>query len=124
MHELGLAQGILEIARRYVPDSDAPRAGAVRVQVGQRVGVVVDSLVFCFEGITRGTPWENARLVVAVIPAVAGCSACRAEFPAEPPVFECPECGSRDLKLLAGDELRVQEIDLADEPAAATVEVP
>ena len=117
MHELGLAQSILEIAESHVPAERARLARVVRVRVGRLVGVVVDSLEFCFEGIVRGTPWAGARLEVTVVPVVCACAACRGEFAAEEPVFACPECGSREIRLLAGDELSVREIELDDERA-------
>ena len=117
MHELALAQGILEIAQRYVPAERAGAARVVRVRVGKMVGVVVDSLVFCFEGIVRETPWERARLEVTVVPVVCACAACREEFSADEPVFACPECGSRGITRLSGDEFTVREIELDDEPA-------
>lgn len=117
MHELGLAQEILEIAESHVPAERAVDARVVRVRVGKMVGVVVDSLVFCFEGIVRETPWERARLEVTVVPVVCACAACREEFSADEPVRVCPECGSREMKLLSGDEFTVREIELDDEPA-------
>ena len=53
MHELGVAQEILDIVRRYVPDTEAARVRDVRVRVGELAGVVADSLEFCFSASWR-----------------------------------------------------------------------
>jgi hydrogenase nickel incorporation protein HypA/HybF len=64
MHELGCAEGIFEIVRRYVPLPQAPAVREVRVRVGDGAGVLADSLAFCFEAIVAGTPWASARLLI------------------------------------------------------------
>lgn len=38
MHELSIAQGILDIIGQYVPEGQAPEVRAVRVRVGQMAG--------------------------------------------------------------------------------------
>jgi Zn finger protein HypA/HybF involved in hydrogenase expression len=52
-----------------------------------------------------------------VVPVVCACAACREEFSADEPVLACPECGSRGITRLSGDEFTVREIELDDEPA-------
>jgi hydrogenase nickel incorporation protein HypA/HybF len=69
MHELGLAQGILDIVSEHVPEGRAGDVRAVRVRVGALAGVVVDSLEFCFGAIVAGTPYAAAVLDVEPCPA-------------------------------------------------------
>jgi len=64
MHELGLAHGIFDIVREYVPISRAPAVRSVRVRLGSRANVVSESLDFCFGAIVAGTPYRHAFLTL------------------------------------------------------------
>ncbi len=115
MHELGIAQGILDIIQQYVPKEQAPGVQWVRVRVGQMAGVVADSLEFSFEAIVADTPWQTARLAIDKVPAVAHCSRCDRRFEIDEAAFICPACGSTGIQLISGTELQVVEIEMADE---------
>ena len=45
------------------------------------------------------------------VPAVLNCTACTREWTLERPPFRCPTCGSRDVEVVAGNELEVESID-------------
>ena len=64
MHELSVANSILDIVCRHVPAAQGPLVRAVRVCVGDGAGVLPDSLEFCFEAIVAATPYASARLAV------------------------------------------------------------
>ncbi|HUL75159.1 MAG TPA: hydrogenase maturation nickel metallochaperone HypA [Vicinamibacterales bacterium] len=64
MHELGLANNILDIVRQYVPAERACAVRSVRVRVGDLAGVVPDSLAFCFSAIVIDTPYDRASLAI------------------------------------------------------------
>lgn len=114
MHELGLAQGVLDIVRQHVPEAAAGAVRQVRVRVGTMAGVIPDSLVFCFDAITAGTPFALATLTVDHVPPTAHCAACGITFPVRPPASPCPGCGSHRVALVSGRELQVVEVELAD----------
>lgn len=68
MHELGVAQSILDIVRAYVPAEKGAAVREVRLRVGDRAGVLVESLEFCFGVAVAGTPYESAVLAVDRVP--------------------------------------------------------
>jgi len=108
MHELGLAMEVV--------DSVAERAGGARVkrvvlEVGALTAVLPDSLRFCFDLTTEGTSIEGATLDIRRTPGRARCRACEAELVLERPFGQCA-CGGSDLDWLAGDELRIIEVEL------------
>ena len=114
MHELGLAQSILDLVRQHVPDADLPSVRAVRVRVGAMAGVVADSLEFCFSAILTGTPCAGAYLAIEPVPAQARCRACAAEFALRTPVFQCPSCRGTAVEMVSGRELQVVDVELED----------
>ena len=115
MHELGIAQNILEIVRQSVPEEQAPDVKWIRIRVGQLSGVIPDSLRFCFSTLVGETNMRQAGLAIEQVPTVSRCNDCRHQFQIEDMAFVCPECKSADLELISGRELQVVEIELTDE---------
>ncbi len=115
MHELGIAQNILQIVQQAVPENQAAAVRFIRIRVGQLSGVVPDSLEFCFAAITNETAMERARLDIVKVPIISECKDCRNRFQMDDFSFSCPACNSVNLELISGRELEVMEIELADE---------
>lgn len=119
MHELSIAQSILEIAERHLPPDRGQRVTAVRLKVGELAGVVEESLLFCFGAITAGTRLEGASLDIERVPLSARCGRCTLSFAVRNSTFLCPSCGSGDLVVTGGRELQVTEIELQDHHSEA-----
>jgi hydrogenase nickel incorporation protein HypA/HybF len=115
MHELGVAQNILEIVQQSVPENQAKAVREIRLRIGQLSGIVPDSLDFCFTAIINGTDMQQARLAIEQIPTMSQCKECNHRFGIEDWVFSCPVCRSPNLELISGKELEIVEIELADE---------
>lgn len=115
MHELGIAQGILDIVTRYVPEGRASTVRTVRVRVGAMAGVVADSLEFCFSAIVRDSAFPEARLEIEPVPTRGNCAACGSSFEIPGAFFLCPACGGGDVRLVSGRELDVVDIEVAED---------
>ncbi|MDD5542577.1 MAG: hydrogenase maturation nickel metallochaperone HypA [Acidobacteriia bacterium] len=115
MHELSIAQNILEIVQQSLPPEPAPPVKCVRLKIGEMAGVVTDSLEFCFSVLISDTTMGGAKLEIESVPVMANCKTCGNDFRVEDYVFACPSCSSSDLEVLSGRELQVVEVELADE---------
>jgi hydrogenase nickel incorporation protein HypA/HybF len=115
MHELGIAQNILEIVRQSVPDKQVAFVRWIRIRVGQLSGVVPDSLEFCFQAVVSETEMQKASLAIEQVPTIFQCKKCVSRFKAKDLEFLCPSCGNPDLEIISGKELEVVEIELAEE---------
>lgn len=115
MHELAVAQEILALVQRHVPEAQALAVRTVRVRVGELAGVVPESLDFCFGAIVAATPWQQATLAIERVPARARCLACGAVFATSVPGSGCPRCAGGRVQMIAGDELHVDAVDLDDD---------
>ncbi len=69
MHEVGIAEAILDAVRTEMKPYPAARPAKVAVKVGAMSGVDCNSLAFCFEVITRGTTFEKLVLALEESPA-------------------------------------------------------
>ncbi len=112
MHELSIADAIVQIALRHARGRPV---AAVEVSVGHLRQVVPSSLQFAFELLTNGTRLEGARLDVHEVTPLGRCRACETESDLHDFPLRCEECGGLELELLAGEELQVEAIELDEE---------
>jgi hydrogenase nickel incorporation protein HypA/HybF len=112
MHEMSIAQSLVDILREEMVKNNARALKSVRLHVGQMSAVVPDSLSFCFNVITKETELEGAELVMEVIPIEGLCRECKETFLIEDYAFECPHCGSKEIKTISGQDLSIVEIEV------------
>jgi hydrogenase nickel incorporation protein HypA/HybF len=115
MHELAIAQNILEIVQQSVPEEKVQWVRWIRMRIGPLSGIVADSLDFCFEAIVNETKMQKARLAIEQAPMILRCRNCQNEFQTNDLAFLCPACQSSKLELISGKELDIIEIELIDE---------
>ena len=117
MHELSIAQNILDIVQQYVPPDQQNIVKAVRLKVGDLAGVVPDSLEFCFAAITTETRFKDVSLVIERTPFTLFCRSCQSTSSNEAGIVLCPACGGSETTVVSGTELQVCEIELQNESA-------
>jgi hydrogenase nickel incorporation protein HypA/HybF len=110
VHELGIATEIVALAGEA--SGGGARVHRIVVEVGRLSTVLPDALRFCFDLAAAGTAAEGAVLDIVEVPGRAACRACGAEVALERPFGRCA-CGSSDLEWLAGEELRITEMEVA-----------
>src|SRR6185369_9675906 len=95
---------------------DAARANAarsiraVRVELGALAHVEPDALAFCFDAVTRGSVADGARLEILRKEGAAWCLPCAARVALPRLGDACPRCGSYQLQIVEGEEMRVVDI--------------
>lgn len=112
MHEMSIAEGIVDIALDTMKNNDGTVVHAVRLRLGAMSGIEPDALLFCFEAVTKGTAAEGAELVIEHVPLKAKCLDCLTEFVVEGYRFICPACQSTTVTTVTGRELQVLSIDM------------
>ncbi len=117
MHELSLAQNIVDIVQEHVPPDRAHAVTSIKLRIGQMSGVVADSLEFCFTAITSATPLSSAKLQIEQIPFTLQCSMCSKKFVSQFGEALCPKCGAEKTEVIGGTEMQIVEIELLDDPA-------
>lgn len=115
MHEMSLAEGVLQIvedAARKAGDDGFARVKTVFIEIGQLSSVEPDSMRFCFDAVTRGTLAEGARLEVIEVPGEGWCFTCSKTVPLAVLYDPCPACGSYPVQATGGTEMRVKELEV------------
>jgi hydrogenase nickel incorporation protein HypA/HybF len=112
VHELSIAQAIVDVAVRHAGSS---RVARVWVQVGHLRQVVPAALEFSFELCSHGTPVEGAALELEVIPVAVTCRRCAAASEPDGFPLTCAVCGGLDVEVVRGEELQVESLELEQE---------
>jgi len=107
MHEMSITRSMLEIVEREMARSGMKALRKLKVRVGELTAVEPESLRFCFDAATRGTPFEGATLEVEDVPLKGRCLGCGAEFRITAFDYRCPVCGAAAMERVSGDELDI-----------------
>jgi hydrogenase nickel incorporation protein HypA/HybF len=109
VHELAIVEGVVDAVAERLPGAQVT---CVRLEIGALSGVVADSVRFCFELATEGTYLQGARLEITEPAGECRCRVCGQTFHPDMPIMVCP-CGSADITVLAGQELKITSVMVA-----------
>ena len=112
MHEISLAEGMRQIVVAQARAHGFTAVRVLRLEIGRFAGVEKVALAFCFEVVMRGSPAEGARLEMIDLPGVAMCYDCLREVRIDDRLDPCPLCGGGRLVPVAGDEMRIRDMEV------------
>lgn len=112
MHELSLSESVLQILEDGARTEGYTRVLTVWLEVGELAAVDPQAMRFTFDAVSAGTLAQDARLEIVAVPGRARCKPCAAEVDVSSRFDACPRCGSHALQLIAGQELRVKELEV------------
>jgi len=112
MHEMALAEGILQLVEETALREHAQRVKLVVLEIGQLSTVEPEALKFCFDAVTKGSIANDAALEIVHVPGVGWCMECAATLPMQELFGACPQCGGYQMQATGGTEMRVKEIEI------------
>lgn len=115
MHELSIANSILDIVLNEKKTKKLPDIKAVGLRIGALSGILPDALEFSFDAIKKETLLENTVLKISVISVSAICKNCGENFPVEDLVFSCQKCNSTSIEVDKGQEMDITYLDIEND---------
>jgi hydrogenase nickel incorporation protein HypA/HybF len=112
MHELSVTESILHIATEHAQKASAQKVTAVFLVLGRLSSIVDDSVQFYWDALSEGTICEGAQLHFQRIPAKLLCLDCGMTYEIDRDLTPCPGCAGNRIKVVAGDEFRVDSIEV------------
>jgi hydrogenase nickel incorporation protein HypA/HybF len=112
MHELSVAQALVEQIEAIVREQHADAATAFRLRIGPLSGVVPELLANAFSLAAAGTAAEHALMDLVDAPVRVCCQTCGAETEAAMNRLLCGACGDWHTQLVSGDELILESVEL------------
>jgi hydrogenase nickel incorporation protein HypA/HybF len=112
MHEMALCEGVVNLVEDEARKQPFIRVKSITLELGVFGHVAPDAMLFCFEAISRGTIADGARLIIDRIQGAGWCPDCDKTVPLPARFAACPDCGRSRVRMTAGDELRVRELEV------------
>jgi len=109
---MSLAESIRGIIEDQARSQGFTTVRKVRLEIGRFAGVEKPALAFCFDAVMRGSPAEGAALEMIDLPGRAMCYDCMKEVEFEGRLDPCPLCGGTMLMPVAGDEMRIKDMEV------------
>ena len=115
MHELSIANSLVEIATEQARAAGAETIQAINLRIGALSCVHQSALEYSYELITKDTMLEGSTLNIVDVPVSIYCPDCDKEV--ELPgiqKFRCPQCDTPSADIRQGKELEIDSIIIAE----------
>jgi hydrogenase nickel incorporation protein HypA/HybF len=110
MHEMSLAESILQIVDEAARSRGFGQVKAIRLEIGALSGVEIEALSFCLDVVLRHSVADGARLELQRLPGQGQCLACGNTVEISALYDACPDCGSYQVHATGGTEMRVKDL--------------
>ncbi|RZN12657.1 hydrogenase maturation nickel metallochaperone HypA [Bradyrhizobium genosp. SA-3] len=112
MHEMAICLGIIQIVEEEVRHRSFSRVRSVCLELGALSHAAPEAIRFCFAVVATRTVAEGAVLNIVELPGVAWCMSCSKSVEIARRGERCPCCGSYQLQVTAGEQMRVKELEI------------
>lgn len=111
MHELSIAQFMVEEASRAAGSVGARTVRSVTARIGVLAGVVPQALVFSWDIAAEGTICAGSSLLIDEVPIRVRCPQDGQVHTLSQPRFRCPVCDAPTTDLVSGRELELASLE-------------
>lgn len=111
MHELGVLNSMIHTIERIIKEQELTEVKKLVIEVGELSGIVPRYLEQSWPAAAYKTFMESTELELIVIPGIVKCRSCGCIFNAVYNDLSCPDCGSRDMEILEGNDIIIKEIE-------------
>ena len=112
MHDLSMAQNILEMALDQAEQYNGKRISALVVKLGKANHVKPDSLEFCLREAAKGTIAEKATMQIEALEPTTKCRDCNNAFSIQRKEKICRSCGSENLETFTDSDALLERVEL------------
>jgi len=112
MHEMSLAEGIIQLIDDSAAKNQFQRVKTVWLEIGQLAGVEAEAMRFCFDAVARGGIADGATLEIIATPGLGRCYDCNQTVAVAARYEPCPQCGGYSVEVTGGTEMRVKELEV------------
>jgi len=110
MHELGVLNSMVHTIERIIKEENLTQVQKLVIEVGELSGIVPRYLEQCWPAACYKTFMEDTELELIVIPGIVKCRSCGRVFNAVYSDLSCPDCHSKDMEILKGNDMIIKEI--------------
>ena len=115
MHELAVCQSLIAQVEQTLQAHQPCNVERILVKIGPLSGIEADLLLNAFSIAKMGTLAEKAVLQIEHQDIMVHCTDCGQDFKVKINNLSCPECGNWRTRLISGNEMLLQSIELKQE---------
>jgi hydrogenase nickel incorporation protein HypA/HybF len=112
MHEVSLANALIELVREQAVAAKASRVTRLVLEIGTLSHVDAHALRFAVDVAARGGPAEGAAVDILEPEGTAYCLDCETSVAIAARGALCPHCGGAKLLVQGADEMRLKEMEV------------
>ncbi len=112
MHEMSLCESVLQILESEAGRQGFSRVKAVWLEIGELSSVEIDAMRFSYDVVTRNSLADGSTLEIIRVPGTAWCMQCAQSVNIKQRFDACPDCGSYQLQVTGGEEMRIKELEV------------
>ena len=112
MHELSIAQSIIEIAEDALKNETAESIKSIDIEIGALSGVIIEALEFAMESVVKNTKLKNAEINYVKVEGKAQCLECNLTFKMNDLLSLCPDCNKARYEIKDGKQLRIKSLTI------------
>lgn len=112
MHEMSLCENIRSIIEEQACVQHFERVERIALDVGAFSGVEIEALRFGFDVAMSGSIAQHAKLEIHEQEGQGWCLPCAKEVTIAQRFDACPDCGSHQLQVTGGEELKIRELEV------------
>ncbi len=117
MHEFSIVQSILDTVTDYAHQNGAVSVNRIVIRAGAISGIEPHLLQTAFETFREHTVCSGATLEIIIEPIKVECNSCSEVTENTMPLFRCPSCSSTDVRILSGEDLILERIEMESSDA-------
>ena len=111
MHEIGVLTRAVELVENIAKDNNLDHIAYISLEVGELTGYVPLFFEKFFPVVVENRPvFQGTELRIQTVRGQALCSECQSLYNVMKQEGRCPKCGSREKKILGGQQFLVKEI--------------
>lgn len=112
MHEMSLTEGVVRILEEQAKTHGFAKVKTVWLEIGELSSVDPESMLFCFDAISRAGVAAGAKLEIVRVPGRAWCLDCADTKEIASRTDPCPDCGGYGLAVTDGEQMRIKELEV------------
>jgi len=112
MHEMALCESVLQVLESEARKQGFERIRTVWLEIGELANVEISAMAFSFDVVSRNSLADGSALEIIRVPGTAWCMQCGKTVSIQQRFDACPECGSYQLQVTAGEEMRIKELEV------------
>ena len=123
MHEIGVVRAMLRTVDEFCKENNVDKVAEIVLEIGELSLVIPKYVEDVYPACVMDTKYADTTITIETVPGLAECDDCDEIFNVVENKGYCPNCGSFDKTVLSGEDFRIKEIHVPEDPGGIPEQV-